>query len=69
MNTLTDNAAFYDMLQRLLLDAKNRRDASKLRLGAAKMADARFGKLPLAVQDDVNALYREAARACGMLAP
>lgn len=59
------HATFYDRTQRLLLEAKNKRDGGKLLRAKLKIDDPRFTQLPEPVQEDLLALYAEAMMATG----
>lgn len=64
-----ESTEFYDFTRRLLLDAKNRRDLSKLRRAKIRVDSTRFTALSDSRQSDLMELYSAAMMATGMGAP
>lgn len=62
-------AAFFTHTQRLLLDAKNKRDLTALGQAKARVDSDRFKDLPDDAQEGLLHLYGEAMMATGMGAP
>lgn len=62
-------AAFFTHTQRLLLDAKNKRDLTALGQAKTRVDSERFKELPDDAQEGLLQLYGEAMMATGIGAP
>ena len=67
--TIEAQADFYTLTQRLLLDARNQRDATKLRRAAIRIDSEQFLALPDDAQEGLLELYGQAMVATGALSP
>lgn len=62
-------AVWFTTTQRLLLDARNKRDAAALRRAAIRVDSPRFKELPEDAQEGLLELYGQAMVATGALSP
>lgn len=66
---LTTPAEFFDFTRRLLVDARDKRNAVYLRRAAIRIDSPRFKQLPDSQQEDLLLLYGQAMAAGGALSP